>query len=111
MAMKINTFPFQTIDWTNIKKEEHKGITGTSYWQVFKMGEIRIRMLEYSANYQADHWCLKGHIIYCIRGEMITELEDGREFILLQGMTYQVGDDTNAHRSRSANGCKLFVVD
>lgn len=75
------------------------------------MGDIRIRMVEYSAGYQADHWCNKGHVIYCIFGEMITELEGGRHFTLSLGMTYQVGDNSNAHRRRSVNGCTLFVVD
>jgi hypothetical protein len=109
--MKIDLFPFQTLDWSTIAIEEHKGTTGVALWKVFIMGDIRIRMVEYSANYFADHWCRKGHIIYCISGEMITELEDGREFILSQGMTYQVGDNSDAHRSRSANGCSLFIVD
>jgi hypothetical protein len=42
---------------------------------------------------------------------MITELEDGREFVLSQGMTYHVGDNSNAHHSRSTKGCTLFIVD
>lgn len=109
--MEIQTFPFETINWSNMESEEHKGDSGTSYWKVFNMGDIRVRMLQYSANYLADHWCLKGHVIYCVDGEMETELEDGRVFILSKGMSYQVGDNTAAHRSRSANGCILFVVD
>lgn len=109
--MEIKAFPFQTLNWTTITAEEHKGITGTSFWKVFRMGDIRVRMVEYSVNYLADHWCQKGHIIYCIAGEMITELEEGKQFILSQGMTYHVGDNSNAHRSRSASGCTLFIVD
>jgi len=109
--MEIKFFPFQILDWTGISKEERKGTTGTAYWQVFKMGDTRIRMVEYSPGYFADHWCNKGHIMYCIEGEMITELEDGRQFTLSRGMTYHVGDDSNAHRSRTKDGCKLFVVD
>ena len=109
--MEIKLFPFQVLDWTGISKEERKGTTGTAHWQVFKMGDTRIRMVEYSPGYFADHWCNKGHIMYCIEGEMITELEDGRQFTLSKGMTYHVGDDSNAHRSRTKDGCKLFVVD
>ena len=109
--MEIKPFPFQTLSWAGVKAEEHKGITGTAYWKILQMHDIRIRMVEYSANYFADHWCQKGHIIYCIAGEMITELEDGREFTLSAGMTYHVGDNSNAHRSRSINGCTLFIVD
>lgn len=109
--MEIKTFPFQTLDWLAITKEEHKGVTGTALWKIFNMGDIRIRMVEYSKDYLADHWCKKGHIIYCIDGEMITELEDGREFILSKGMTYHVGDNCEAHRSRTEKGCSLFIVD
>lgn len=109
--MKIESFPFQTLDWSGIAPEKHNGTTGMALWKIFQMGDIRIRMVEYSANYDADHWCSKGHIIYCISGEMVTELEDGREFILKQGMSYQVGDNSDAHRSRSADGCILFIVD
>jgi quercetin dioxygenase-like cupin family protein len=109
--MEIKAFPFQTLDWTTIKAEEHTGTTGTAYWKIFNMGDIRIRMVEYSPGYFADHWCSKGHIIYCMSGQMITDLEDGREFILSAGMTYYVGDNSDAHRSRSENGCTLFIVD
>lgn len=109
--MEIKAFPFQTLDWRSIAAEEHKGTTGNAQWKIFNMGNIRIRMVTYSASYFADHWCQKGHIIYCIRGEMITELEDGREFVLSAGMSYHVGDNSHAHRSRSANGCSLFIVD
>lgn len=107
----MKPFSFQTVDWTDIVKEEHKGITGLATWRIFKMGDIRIRMVEYSANYFADHWCKKGHIICCLSGEMITELEDGRNFTLSKGMTYHVGDNCEAHRSRSPEGCCLFIVD
>jgi hypothetical protein len=40
------------------------------------MGEIRVRKVEYSAGYKADHWCKKGHIILCTEGEMETELDE-----------------------------------
>ena len=109
--MQLTSFPFQTINWSSIPKEEHKGITGIACWQVFMMNDIRVRMVEYSANYLADHWCRKGHIIFCIEGEMITELQDGRKFLLTKGMTYHVGDNNEAHRSNTVNGCKLFIVD
>lgn len=109
--MEIPPFPFQTLNWANIHTEMHTATTGNALWKVFKMGDTRIRMVEYSANYLADHWCDKGHIIYCISGEMTTTLEDGREYILSAGMTYHVGDNSDKHSSRSANGCRLFIVD
>jgi len=109
--MNISSFPFQTLNWSSILKEEHTGETGIAYWQVFMMGEIRVRKVEYSAGYKADHWCKKGHIILCTEGEMDTELEDGRIMKLTAGMTYFVGDGCEAHRTSTKNGCKLFIVD
>jgi len=109
--MILQSFPFQLLNWASIKKEEHAGINGIAYWQVTKMNDIRIRTVEYSAGYIADHWCNKGHIIYCIEGEMETELQDGRKFILSKGMSYQLGDNNEAHRTSTKDGCRLFIVD
>ncbi len=109
--MKIADFPFQTINWLSIPKEERKGETGMAYWQVQMMNDIRVRMVEYSAGYKADHWCSKGHIIYCLEGEMNTELKDGRIMKLSRGMCYFVGDNNEAHKTFSTKGCKLFIVD
>lgn len=109
--MKLDSFPFQTLDWSSIPKEEHKGETGSAYWQVQKVNDIRIRMVEYSAGYKADHWCSKGHIILCLEGEMNSELDDGRILKLTAGMCYFVGDNNEAHRSTTTPGCRLFIVD
>jgi hypothetical protein len=109
--MKIDTFKFQTLDWSDIPKEEYKGETGMAYWQVFMMNNIRVRKVEYSQDFKSDHWCSKGHIILCMEGEMDTELDDGRIMNLKAGMAYFVGDDCEAHRTSSKNGCKLFIVD
>jgi len=109
--MQLSSFPFQTLDWSSIPRKEHKGETGIAYWQVFMMGEMRVRKVEYSTGYKADHWCKKGHIILCTEGEMDTELDDGRIMKLTAGMTYFVGDDCEAHRTSTKNGCKLFIVD
>lgn len=80
-------------------------------WQTQMMNDIRVRMVEYSPGYKADHWCSKGHIILCTEGEMDTELDDGRILTLSKGMTYFVGDKCEAHRSSTVTGCKLFIVD
>ena len=109
--MNIASFPFQTPDWSSIPKEEHKGETGVAYWQIQMVNEIRVRMVEYSIGYTADHWCSKGHIILCIEGEMETELVDGRIMKLTKDMTYIVGDNCEAHRTSSKTGCILFIVD
>jgi len=95
-----------------LKKTEHKGETGTAYWKTFEKGNIRVRMVEYSPGYLADHWCSRGHVIFVLEGEMINELKDGTKTKLTAGMSYQVEDDeTNPHRSYSETGVKLFIVD
>jgi len=109
--LKIESFPFQTLDWTSVQKEEHKGDSGFATWQVQHVNNIRVRMVNYSAGYLADHWCSKGHVILCMEGEMETELEDGRKFTLNKGMCYFVGDNNEAHRSSTRDGCRLFIVD
>jgi quercetin dioxygenase-like cupin family protein len=109
--MRLTTFPFQTLDWSSIPKEKHNGETGIAYWQTQMMNDIRVRRVEYSPGYKADHWCSKGHIILCIEGEMDTELDDGRIMKLTTGMCYFVGDNNEAHRTSAETGCKLFIVD
>ena len=109
--MQINDIPFGTIDWASVARTEHQGETGFAYWQTHKFGPIRVRILEYSPGYLADHWCVKGHILFCLQGELHTELKDGRTFVLKPGMSYQVADEAEPHRSSTAIGAKLFVVD
>ena len=109
--MTIQNVPFFTVSWDTIKPTIHPGITGEAYWRTFEMGNIRVRMVEYTPGYFADHWCKRGHVLYVLEGELATELEDGREFILTPGMSYQVAEDINPHRSHTEQGAKLFIVD
>ncbi len=102
---------FQIIDWNSIPKTINQGETGISISQMAEYPGLRIRIVEYSAGYLADHWCQKGHIVYCIEGEVINEQENGDQFILKQGMSYIVSDDMSSHRSRSENKVKLLIVD
>ena len=109
--MQITQIPFGTTDWAGVAAERKPGETGWAEWRVRQFGDIRVRLLEYSPGYKADHWCTKGHILFCLAGELITELEDGREFVLRPGMSYQVADGAEPHRSYTRTGAKLFVVD
>ena len=109
--MRMSDIPFTTTDWSEVQTTEHKGETGSARWRTREFGAIRVRMVEYSAGYRADHWCSKGHIILCLEGELTTELRDGRVFVLKAGSSYQVADDDGAHRSRTATGARLFIVD
>lgn len=109
--MIINHIPFEATDWSTIKGERHNGESGFAIWKVQQCGDIRVRMVEYSPNYKADHWCSKGHILYCIEGAMMTELKDGRVIELRKGMSYQVEENTFPHRSYTESGAVLFIVD
>lgn len=109
--MNIVDIPFDITDWSAVDKTEHKGEQGVAYWQTRNFGNIRVRMVEYSEGYLADHWCSKGHILLCLEGELSTELDDGRVFVLKTGMSYQVADHAEAHRSSTTSGARLFIVD
>lgn len=110
--MKMSDIPFGTTDWSAIDKTEHKGETGLATWRTREFGGIRVRMVEYSAGYLADHWCQKGHILLVLDGELETELADGRRVTLLPGQSYQVADGAEPHRSRTGpKGARLFIVD
>ena len=107
----MSHIPFQTINWSKVERTEHSGETGTSFWQTLQFGDLRIRLVEYSADYLADHWCRKGHIVHCLAGEFTSELKDGTKFLLKEGMSYVVSDDLSLHRSISENGVKLLIID
>jgi hypothetical protein len=107
----MNGIPFGTTDWSKIAPTEHAGETGVALWRTSQFGGVRVRMVEYSAGYRADHWCSKGHILLCLEGELRTELQDGRVAVLTAGTSYQVGDGDEPHRSYTATGAKLFIVD
>jgi hypothetical protein len=109
--VQISSVPFGTTDWSAVEPTVHPGETGTATWRTREFNGIRVRMVDYSPGYLADHWCSKGHIILCLAGELHTELADGRTFVLTPGMSYQVADNAEAHRSRTAEGVRLFVVD
>lgn len=110
-AMRIEGIPFGVTDWSAVEPTVHPGETGTALWRTRQFGEIRLRMVEYSPGYAADHWCSKGHIVLCVEGELETELSDGRLIKLMPGQSYQVADGAEPHRSRSERGARLFIVD
>ena len=107
----MNTIPFQTIDWSQIAKTEHPGESGTAYWQTMQLGGLRIRKVIYSENYIADHWCQKEHIVHCLEGEFVSELENDQKIILSKGMTYIVSDNMSSHRSITTKGVELLIID
>jgi hypothetical protein len=109
--MEMTGIPFGTTDWSAIEATRHPGESGFALWRTCQFGAIRVRMVEYSPGYRADHWCSKGHILLCLQGELHTELQDGRRFVLRPGMSYQVADHAEPHRSWTGPGATLFIVD
>ena len=106
-----NKIPFQNVDWKSIPKTEHKGETGTSYWQTVEFPGLRIRIVEYSKGYVADHWCKKGHIVHCLEGSFVSELENEKEVVMSEGNTYVVSDGMSSHRSIAFDGARLMIID
>ena len=110
--MKIPPSPFTVTDWSKVAVVTHPGETGQALWRELNIGDLRVRMVEYTPGYLADHWCDRGHVLYVVEGELDTELRDGRRLKLLPGMSYQVSDlGDAAHRSSTRTGAKIFIVD
>lgn len=107
----MSNYNFQAIDWKMIFPTEHKGETGTAIWRTIQLDGLRIRRVDYSKGYFADHWCQKGHILHCLEGEFVSEMEDGQKFIFSKGMSYVVSDELSSHRSYSENGVQLLIID
>jgi quercetin dioxygenase-like cupin family protein len=109
--MKIIDVDFCTTDWSQVAPTQHPGDAGTATWRTLERGNLRVRMVEYSPGYVADHWCERGHVLLVLEGEIITELGDGRRVVLPAGTSYQVADGAQPHRSSSPRGARLFIVD
>ncbi|HVN48469.1 MAG TPA: DHCW motif cupin fold protein [Bacteroidota bacterium] len=109
--MSISNIPFQVIDWNTVPSTEHTGETGTAYWRTKEYPGLRVRIVEYSGGYLADHWCKKGHIVHCLKGEVVTQQETVEEFVLREGMTYIVSDNLSSHRSFAKHAVQLLIID
>ena len=109
--MQIENIPFGLTDWDKVPETLHPGETGSARWRTCEFGAVRVRVVEYSPGYRADHWCEKGHILYVLEGVLETELGDGRTVTLTKGTSYQVADGAQPHRSSTTEGARLFIVD
>jgi hypothetical protein len=109
--MKIEGVPFAVTDWDRVARVDHPGESGHATWRTIEIGNIRVRKVEYSPGYVADHWCSRGHVLLVMEGELVTELQDGRRFTLTAGMSYHVAEGAEPHRSVTAGGASLFIVD
>ena len=109
--MQMNDIPFAVTDWSTVERVEKSAQAGQAFWQTLQYGDLRVRKVEYTPGYVSDHWCTKGHVLLCLAGELHTELQDGRRFTLAPGMSYQVADNAEPHRSTAPLGATLFIVD
>ncbi len=109
--MDIAGVPFMTTDWSSVPEVAHEGDAGMAYWRTLEVGNIRVRVVRYTAGYIANHWCRRGHVLYVLDGELMTELDDGSVHRLSKGMSYQVASGVSPHRSRTETGALLFIVD
>ena len=109
--MSDRNIPFRVINWETIAKTNHAGEVGNSTWQTLQFPGLRVRIVEYTAGYIADHWCRKGHIVHCLEGEVISELENGEQSTLTAGMSYIVTDELSSHRSLAQTHVKLLIID
>jgi hypothetical protein len=107
----MSNIPFQVIEWSAVEKTLHPGTSGQAVWRTMQYDNLRVRIVEYSPGYLADHWCCKGHIVHCLKGEFVSELEDGSEYRLTAGMTYIVSDELSSHRSKTVDGVTLLIID
>jgi hypothetical protein len=109
--MRIEDVPFTVVDWSQVPSTNHPGETGMALWRTVEAGNIRVRMVEYSPGYLADHWCSRGHVLLVLEGELLTELQTGERHVLKAGQSYQVADGAMPHRSRTDTGATLFIAD
>ena len=109
--MKIEGVPFGVTDWSGVPETTHPGVSGVATWRTVQAGNVRGRVVTYSPGYLADHWCSRGHILFVLEGELLTEIQGGAVHTLTAGTSYQVSDDIAPHRSSTETGARLFIVD
>ena len=107
----MSNIPFQHIDWSEVPAVDFPGETGMATWQTLQWEGLRVRIVVYSPNYLADHWCQKGHVVHCLKGEFTSELSNGEQIKLKAGCSYIVSDNMSSHRSVSTDGATLLIVD
>ena len=103
--------PMSTTDWDQVEPTRHAGETGFALWRTQHFANLRVRMVEYSPGYLADHWCSKGHVVLCLSGSLEMEVRDSARLSLQPGQSYHVGDGDPPHRSSTSTGAMLFIVD
>jgi quercetin dioxygenase-like cupin family protein len=109
--LKIEDVPFSNIRWPEMPLSEQSGAVGYALSQTVETGNVRLRLVTFSPGYEADHWCSKGHVVFVLKGQLSTVLQDGRKFLTLQGESFCVGDNDGQHRAETDRGATVFIVD
>ena len=110
--MNLRNLPVGITDWSKLPASAHPGESGTAMMRVRQLGDIQLRLVVYSANYLADHWCHKGHIVFVVSGQLAVEHQHGPSYSLTPGISYHVADDDGPpHRVRSESGATIFIID
>jgi hypothetical protein len=103
--------PLEATDWGSVEEERQPGATGHAISKTRSYADVRVRFIEYTPGYLADHWCSKAHVIYCIAGEISIELDNGHRLNVRKGMSLATEQDGTRHRLSSDIGAVIFVVD
>jgi hypothetical protein len=110
--MDFPGLPCGMIDWANEPAETLLGETGAATARTRRFGDTQLRLVDYSADYLADHWCDKGHVLFVVAGDLVIEHCDGSRYELAAGATWHVADhDAAAHRVVCERGATVFIVD
>ena len=110
--MNFNPLPFTVVDWSAMPVTTFSGSSGTGSERILNMGDLRVRVVDFSAGYFADHWCDRGHVLFVLEGELVSQLKDGRRFVLKKGMSYQVSNSGDQpHRTFTPRAARVFIVD
>jgi hypothetical protein len=110
--MKIQDIPIAAIDWSSIPALVQNGETGTAVCRTQDLGDVRIRLVRYSAGYKADHSCNKGHIIHVLDGSLVIEHEDETRTVLGPCTSWHAPDEQGSpHRVICESGADVFIVD
>ena len=111
-TMYITEVPYTNINWDEVPITKHSGETGFAYRRIFETGNVRLRLVEYSPGYRADHWCCRGHVIHLLDGEIKFELKDGSMVSLIKGMSCCLSDSKSiAHKALTESGAFLLIID
>jgi hypothetical protein len=111
-TMNLSGLTVGITDWSELPASVHPGELGAATMRMRQFDDIQLRLVAYSANYVADHWCHKGHIVFVVAGQLVIEHERGAKYTLTPGISYHVADnDGPPHRVLSESGATIFIVD